>query len=164
MQYDRSISRYFDLFLAFSIVFSTTNVLNSAIKCDFYQIPVLQKSLRPHKCIAFMILLQSLKGQFRPPETPRRSLNIIFSHSRLAGTPPRITPTPIFFKYLRGVRFEGKPRKLFLAAMLLRGILMLARGSPQYAQSVPLAWNASNGPNLPGYRLHDDSAPSATWM
>jgi VCBS repeat protein/fibronectin type III domain protein len=63
-------------------------------------------------------------------------------------------------KSLSGARSEaeGKPKRLFLPATFLSGILFLAAASPQAAQSVTLAWNASSGPHIAGYRVHEGSS------
>jgi hypothetical protein len=66
----------------------------------------------------------------------------------------------MFSKPFRGVRseFEEKPKRLFLSSTLLSGILFLAAGSSQAAQSVTLAWNPSSGPNVAGYRVHEGTS------
>jgi hypothetical protein len=66
----------------------------------------------------------------------------------------------MFPKPLPGVRshFEGRPKRLFLRATLLSGILFLAAASVQTAKSVTLASAPSSGPNLAGYRVHEGTS------
>jgi FG-GAP-like repeat len=69
----------------------------------------------------------------------------------------------MFSKPLRSVRseFEAKPKRLFLPATLLSGFLFLAAASSPAAPSVTLAWNASSGPNVAGYRVHEGTSTRA---
>jgi fibronectin type III domain protein/VCBS repeat protein len=63
-------------------------------------------------------------------------------------------------KPLRGARseFGEKPKRLFLPAALLSGILLLAAAPSQAAQSVTLAWNPTSGPSVAGYRVHESTS------
>jgi hypothetical protein len=73
---------------------------------------------------------------------------------------PRLRVVQMFPKPLPGVRshFEGRPKRLFLRATLLSGILFLAAASVQTAKSVTLASAPSSGPNLAGYRVHEGTS------
>jgi Fibronectin type III domain len=73
---------------------------------------------------------------------------------------PSLRLAAMFPKPLPGIRsdFEGRPKRPFLRATLLSGILFLAAASAQAAQSVTLAWASSSGPNLAGYRVHEGTS------